>query len=460
MKYDVFISVKSEDLPFARCVHEFLTGHNLRVFLSDRSLREHGSTDFMHELQTALVSTTHLVLVGSSLQNIESPWVEAEWGAFIKALHARKKGGNLVTIYTGELTPDDLPPFLGNFQAIKLCDEGLDELLAYVLPVPAKPPIPRPKKYIRPRRLLKQYRWYLFILAFGLFALYILNILFPEKNGNRSWLISIESPHSQKDSTTPKAGEIGVFGPSRMECLYVPAGEFTMGSDVPRRNNIYDERPRRQVIVDGFWIGKYEVTNRQFGQFVDATGYTGAKDWKTHRQDNDSESPARRVSWYDAKAYCQWAECRLPTEAEWEKAARGTDGRAYPWGNAWDVQTTPRCNFADNNTKYYWSDKRANDGFASVSPVGTYPKGTSPYGALDMGGNVQEWCDDWFEDGYYNRGVAHNPPGPDTGELKVVRGGSVGSGLDHIACTARGTRRPAESAGDTGFRVAITDSSK
>ena len=210
------------------------------------------------------------------------------------------------------------------------------------------------------------------------------------------------------------------------EMVLVPEGEFTMGSE----NGESYEQPAHTVYLDGFYMDKYEVTNAQFGEFVETMGYTTTAEetgeswlntetgvpslvsgtrWDAPRGPGSSISesmdhPVLHVSWYEAQAYCDWAGLRLPTEAEWEKAARGTDGRTYPWGEVIDPS-------------------KANSNFPFTSPVGNYPEGISPYGIHDMAGNALEWVSDWFHEDYYTDGPSHNPKGPSSGQVKVIRGG-------------------------------------
>jgi formylglycine-generating enzyme required for sulfatase activity len=187
----------------------------------------------------------------------------------------------------------------------------------------------------------------------------------------------------------------------RAEMVLVPAGEFWMGSDESA-----DEQPRHRVGLDAYYIDKYEVTNAFYKRFMEATGRAAPGYWNNTSFNGESQ-PVVGVSWHDADAYCKWAGKRLPTEAEWEKAARGTDGRKYPWGEQWD---SSRAN--------------AGDKLGKTAPVGSYPSGASPYGVHDMAGNVWEWVADWYDKDYYKRSPERNPTGPDSGWNKVLRGGS------------------------------------
>ncbi len=235
--------------------------------------------------------------------------------------------------------------------------------------------------------------------------------------------------------------------------IKIPAGTFTMGS-----NEYDDEKPVHTVYLDEYYIGKYEVTNAQYKKFCDAAGrsyppdpdFTAMPNYFT----NYPDYPVVNVSWNDAKAYCDWAGLRLPTEAEWEKAARGTDGRKYPWGNVEPgAGGFVRCNYADKNTDYSWSDKSVNDGYQWTAPVGSYERGKSPYGCYDMAGNVWEWCADWYDESYYSRSANNNPKGPSSGEYRVLRGGSGDSGAWGIRCADRIWYSPANRLGNYGFRV-------
>ena len=199
--------------------------------------------------------------------------------------------------------------------------------------------------------------------------------------------------------------------------VLVPAGTFTMGQDTGASDP--DETPQHSVYLDDFYIDRTEVTNAEFKAFCDATErvYPNSPYWDEGYFLGSPDHPVVSITYEQARAYCAWAGKRLPTEAEWEKAARGTDARLYPWGNVWD---TERANL--------WGNDIGPDQFYRTAPAGSFPKGASPYGALDLIGNVWEWCADWYDPTYYAQSPARSPRGPKNATtVRVVRGGSFSS---------------------------------
>ena len=231
------------------------------------------------------------------------------------------------------------------------------------------------------------------------------------------------------DSEPLSIGSYQVSPKDGMVLMYVPEGTFKMGWNDGKE----DEKPEHEVYLDAFWIDQTEVTVGQYHQCVDA-GVCGhpepavnpMNDGSATRQsyyDNENyyDYPVIFVNWSQAKTYCEWAGRRLPTEAEWEKAARGTDGRLYPWGN--EEPNPSLLNY---------------DGIiGDTTRVGSYPAGASPYGALDMAGNVWEWVNDWYDPQYYSKSPKQNPSGPETGYFFINRGGSFKKSEHSVRSTYR-----------------------
>ena len=217
----------------------------------------------------------------------------------------------------------------------------------------------------------------------------------------------------------------------------VPAGEFTMGSAAGDS----DEQPERKIYLDAFLIDKYEVSVGQYAAFLQAKGVEPPSDWKTMNQPAHQTRPAANMDSVDAAAYCKRVGKRLPTEAEWEKAARGTDGRLYPWGN--EPPTPRHANFGKTD----WNNHGA------LAPVGSFEEGKSPYGLYDMAGNVWEWVSDWYDFRYYKSGPTKNPTGPSSGGTKVIRGGAWNGNARALRSANRSVISPTDQ-GLTGFRCA------
>lgn len=207
-----------------------------------------------------------------------------------------------------------------------------------------------------------------------------------------------------------------------MVMVFVPGGTFMMGSDLTQDADAQDdELPQHEVTLDSFWLDRTEVTNAQYWQCV-ARGECSRSSLADDSRYNGLDYPVVGVSWQDASNYCAWAGGRLPTEAEWEYAARGEAGYIYPWGNEFDGT---RLNYCDTNCTYGWKDASQNDGYELTAPVGSYsPAGDSWVGAADMAGNVWEWVADWYSNRYYASSPSENPTGPESGDYRALRGGS------------------------------------
>jgi len=227
-------------------------------------------------------------------------------------------------------------------------------------------------------------------------------------------------------------------------CL-IPAGEFQMGSNDGESR----EKPVHTVYLDGFYIDVYEVTVGQYKKFIQATGHR-APNWSSVSKYSPTDNhPIVYVSWDDAQAYCKWAGKRLPTEAEWEKAARGgLVGKKYPWGDE------PPNAGGKYRANYRVGDNGTADGYQYCAPVGSFPP--NRYGLYDMLGNVLEWCADWYGENYYSSSPRKNPPGPASGSSRVFRSGSCGAYGNYLRVSIRRESPPDEISSVLGFRSVVS----
>jgi formylglycine-generating enzyme required for sulfatase activity len=242
-----------------------------------------------------------------------------------------------------------------------------------------------------------------------------------------------------------------------MVLVYIPAGEFEMGSSKTEDPQAFEEElPQHIVYLDAYWIDKTEVSNVQYAMCVADSGACTkpANNYSLTRDsyyDNSqyADYPVTFVSWDQAVAYCAWAGRRLPTEAEWENSARGPEGSIYPWGNSFDGTL---ANYCDANCQTDWKDSSFDDGYTDTSPVGEFSGGASIYGVLDMAGNVYEWVADWY--GPYSQDYQTNPTGPTTGLEKIMRGGSWGDDPAHARSSVRSPINTDNWLNFVGFRCA------
>ncbi len=228
-----------------------------------------------------------------------------------------------------------------------------------------------------------------------------------------------------------------------VEMVTISAGTFIRGS-APGEGRL-DEQPLGKIFVDTFAIDKYEVSNARYLAFVQETlhkpPFNVYGEGPLSSEEGIDDLPVVQVTWHDAVDYCFWAGKRLPTEAEWEKAARGTDTRHYPWGD--EPPNTKRARFDGE-----WQDKN------TLLPVKSLPEGQSPLGVYQLAGNVREWTQDWYNAEYYSKAPDKNPAGPETGILKVIRGGSWRSFDSDLRVTSRGKGGFALKTHGIGFRCA------
>ncbi len=228
-------------------------------------------------------------------------------------------------------------------------------------------------------------------------------------------------------------------GNDESNMMLVPAGPFIRGTALGG----YDESPERVITLDAYAIDRYEITNQQYQSFVASTGHRKAAPPSRYAKNlarmQGPDQPVVYVSWDDAKEYCAWAGKRLPTEAEWEKAMRGTDGRLWPWGN--------QANGLAANLGLP-------DGHEVTAPVGTFTRDISPFGVADGTGNVMEWVADWYEENAYRDAADQNPTGPEFGVFRVLRGGGYTNHGTDVRITSRSKMVPDFRDETIGFRCA------
>ncbi len=298
------------------------------------------------------------------------------------------------------------------------------------------------------RRFLSGISSLLAILVCGLTINYLVHHM-PPSSVSKPTLSPTSTP-IPLPTPTLGVGSIRISPVDHINMVFVPAGRFIMGGDV-----YYEEQPIHSVNLNAFWMDQTEVTNAAFANFLNETGnrLEGGVTWldakddsvRIHFRDNSWQAdqgyenhPVVEVTWHGANAYCSWAGRRLPTEAEWEKAARGTTANIYPWGN-----NEPNADLLNFN-------KNVGD----TTEVGSYPNGASPYGALDMAGNIWEWTADWYARTYYSSPPSINPQGPDSGIFRVLRGGAWSYRDTYARSMNRNAGAPYISHDFIGFRCA------
>jgi formylglycine-generating enzyme required for sulfatase activity len=270
--------------------------------------------------------------------------------------------------------------------------------------------------------------------------------------------LTVSFTDSQEPNVNPTPTETSGQPNIEIERVNIPAGEFIMGSNPDEPYFWGSEAPRHTVYLDEFWIDLTEVTNKNYHLCV-ADGACSSPELNKSDSRSDyytnpkyDNYPVIYVTYNDAVSFCSWTGGRLPTEAEWEKAARGTEGYLYPWGNS-EIRNDV-ANFCDLGCNRVEEEPDFDDGYRDTAPVGSYPAGASPYKVLDMAGNVLEWVSDLYASGYYSISPYENPVGPSSGTKHPVRGGSWISGRDGLRTTGRASLSSNSTYDTLGFRCA------
>ncbi|GIK56245.1 MAG: SUMF1/EgtB/PvdO family nonheme iron enzyme [Chloroflexi bacterium] len=307
-------------------------------------------------------------------------------------------------------------------------------------------------------RQIPVWGWVAAAVVFGSLLLGGVWAMMPDGTGGNESTATATSARiavGETDTPTPGIGSTRIRPADEAVMVYVPAGEFMMGSEAGQS----DEKPVHAVYLDSFWIDQTEVTNGMYalcvrdGDYVQPSSLTSYTRDSYYANPTFAEYPVINVSWQDARNYCEWAGARLPTQTEWEKAARwdeeNQEARTYPWGNTFDGAL---LNFCDENCPFNHPDVTVDDGYEDTAPVGSYPDSISPYGALDMVGNVWEWTASLYETYPYDPNDGReNLNG--TGQ-RVLRGGSWNNNDNNVRAANRNNNDPTNRNNNVGFRCA------
>lgn len=391
----VFLSYASQDRPVAEAINRALLDQGHDVFF-DRDDLPPGE-EFHIRIRHAIEQSDLFVFLVSENAIDPGSYTLNELDIAEKSL--RRASGHLLPVMLQPVAFDRLPPFVKSVTVLETPGN-----------VPAAVADAVHRIDLERRRAL--------LVKAGGAALAVLVVA----AGAWSYL----STRSAPTETTGKDGA---------PLVLVPAGSFVMGDD--------EESPRREIYLDGFYIDRFEITTARYAKFLEATGSSHPPDeWETLDPARGSDLPVIGVDWNDAAAYCKWAGRRLPTDSEWEKAARGADERRYPWGN--ESPGPDRANFQNASPEPYKG---------GLTRVGSHPAGRSPYGVEDLAGNAAEWTADWFSESFRS-GDVRNPRGPESGEDRVIRGGARYDPPERLVVTKRYHGNPELRREDVGFRCA------
>jgi formylglycine-generating enzyme required for sulfatase activity len=456
-----FITHSSKDIEFARKLCQDLNDAGLNGFFDERSVRPGESIPKRIEQGIEQCDVYIPVL---SPHALKSRW--ADWEIDMAIMMNREQGRPHIIPVIAEKC--EVPRRLRHILYVDFVnryDDALNELLTrgfglppeLLRPVEPPPPPPPPERPESERTLPS----WLVPVATGIAVIFVVCILLGAiVNGILSTQPTVTptkvvagapttaATFTPKPTDTPRSiatptlgiGSTKISPVDGAAMMYVPAGEFVMGSN----EGDDDEKPPHTVYLDAFWIDKYEVTNALYKKCVDAGKCSPPSERNSHTRisyygnSQFDNYPVIYVSWDDANKYCAWAGKKLPTEAQWEKAARGTDGRIYPWGNTFDKNLL----------------NSAEGGKGDTTAVVSYPAGASPYGVMDMAGNVWEWVADWYGQNYYASSPKNNPAGPTSGQWRVLRGGSWSHNSGYVRAAYRNVYVPGLRYSYVGFRCA------
>ncbi|MCD4784686.1 MAG: formylglycine-generating enzyme family protein [Candidatus Eremiobacteraeota bacterium] len=297
------------------------------------------------------------------------------------------------------------------------------------------------------------------LFLFALFLLLISNLSCTQKEKDNHPKLTSTGPNISSATPITTSPSLSSNLPGEIEnpkdgavMFLVPAGEFIMGAQKSDKQAHKNEKPAHKVNLDAFYIYKYEVTYRQFKKFMKETGYKPGGNWDRFDKPEFLDHPVMNITFIDAMQYCKWAKVELPTEAQWEKAARGADGRLYPWGNDWNPN---KCNNSELEDPDLIAKMNAITSGRGSLPVGSIKADTSPYGVMDMAGNINEWCSDRYKASYYKKSPYNNPPGPDKGFERSTRGGAWSLPPTRSRTTSRWSGSVESELDDYGFRCIL-----
>jgi formylglycine-generating enzyme required for sulfatase activity len=417
----LFLSYASQDRAAAMAIETALRESGHDVFF-DRDDLPPGE-EFHTRIRQAIAQSDLLIFLLSpdsvdagSYTLTELEIAESAW---------KRASGKLLPVLLRPTPLDSLPPFLKSVTFLETSGNVAAAVDAAVARL-AK---------LRRQRALRRVGVPLAIALFAVVSIWRFALPpYSTGNGKRADSTGLQQSVAGPDSSNTAVASIAT-GADGAPMLLVPAGTFTMGDD--------ENSPRREVFLDSFYIDQYEITTGRYAKFLAATGSTRTPDdWETLNAASGADLPVVGVDWNDADAYCRWAGRRLPTDSEWEKAARGSDARRYPWGD--ESPSLARANYDNASPAVYEG---------GLTDVGKHPAGRSPYGVDDLAGNAAEWTHDWFSESFPASAV-RNPRGPESGDQKTIRGGGRFDSGDRISPTKRYHASPETRGRDIGFRCA------